>query len=253
MENFYNNYKEKYFGGNEHFISLRRSYDAVGLLTWQTSDFENSRLQTSRDLFTLESLNSRKPLPKKLEVYALLSGVNFPTDFTNHLCRIQQLISEILGNSLHYWVHPWNMGVEYSVFKWPNEPWDQNYNAGIVEVLRSITTKCFLYSIIGVQINPDGCVVARGFDENAEIFRIRALLRSLIPNLPKRQSNWAHIPIGRILEPVGREKFENMSILMNKINCEFIGSTKISSMKFIHETRWYMEERQTIEEYIFNE
>lgn len=234
---------------NGHFARLREEYRAVGDRTWLSEDFTENNLENSRNLFTPESLQARKPQPRALEVYALLSGLPFAEDFTDRLVAVQMRISEILGERLHYWVIPQNLGVEYCVFKWPTEPWDEQWYDAIKNTLNSIPTQAFCFHINGVQINPDGCVVARGFDENAEMFRVRALLRAGVRCLPEKQSRWAHVPLGRILEPLGTERFARLGGLIGEMVDQPIASTNINVMKFIHETRWYMEERETVAEY----
>lgn len=232
-----------------HFTNLREAYRAVGDRTWLERDFAEHNLEVSRALFTPESLQAFQPRPKALEVFALLSGLPFAGDFTDKLVSVQMRISEIIGQRLHYWVAPQNLGVEYCVFKWPTDPWDESWREAIQNVLASIRPTIFRFHICGVQINPDGCVVARGFDENAQLFRIRTQLGSEIAFLPERQSRWAHVPLGRILEPLGTERFAQLARLMRDMANLSIASTDIDSMKFIHESRWYMEERTTLAEY----
>lgn len=232
-----------------HFSHLREAYRAVGERTWSFQDFQDRNLEISRNLFVSESLQERKPRPKALEVYALLSGLPFANDFTDGLISAQMLISEILADSLHYWVEPQNMGVEYCVFKWPTDTWSEGHCCSIQEVLALMTPSVFKFDIRGVQINPDGCVVARGYDENAEIFRVRTLIRTGIPSLPGKQSGWAHVPLGRILEPLGAERFARLRQLINAMSDMPLVTTEINTMKLVHETRWYMEERETLAEY----
>ncbi len=232
-----------------HFAQLRESYRAVGDRTWLTADFDQFNLESSRSLYTAESLHVRNPRPRELEVYALLSGLPFAEEFTDRLTAVQMRISEILGDSMHYWVARQNLGVEYCVFKWPTDSWDEQRCGLVKNVLQSIPKKSFRFYIGGVQINPDGCVVARGFDERAEIFRIRELIRAGIPFLPNKQSGWAHVPLGRILEPLGVEVFERLSSLVRELSDQLIASTEITVMKFVHESRWYMEDREILADY----
>lgn len=234
---------------NAHYSRLRQAYQAVGERTWLEQDFQEQNLESSRSLFVPESLHGRKPRPKTLEVYALLSGLPFAKDFTDSLVSVQERISDIIADCLHYWVEPQNLGVEYCVFKWPADSWGEGQRSAIQEALTMMSPSIFKFHIGGVQINPDGCVVARGYDEDAEMFRLRALLREGIPSMPERQSGWAHVPLGRILEPLGSERFEQLRHFINEISDLPLATTEIDKMKFIHETRWYMEERETLAEY----
>lgn len=235
----------------EHFANLKQKYDSVGNLTWERNDFSESSIERSRALFTDESLYCRKPVPKELEVYALLSGIQFHREITCKLQRLQQRISSILGDSLHYWVLPENLGLEYGVFKWPKESWDETRVPVIRKALSALEVSSFSFFVHGIQINPDGCVVAKGYDEGAAIFKVREKLRTTLNFFPKKQSGWAHIPLGRILEPVGEEKFNELRLLIGEIGQNFIVEHELTSAKFVHETRWYMEEKAVLLEIHF--
>ena len=232
-----------------HFTRLGRAYRKVGDCTWSTEDFLESNLEVSRNLFVPESLVTRRPLPKELEVFALLSGLPFRGDFTDKLVEAQHQISAVLGERLLYWVAPANLGVEYCVFKWPTDSWNEEWLGFIQDLLASIRQPSYRFSIRGVQINPDGCVVAKGFDEDAVLFQIREHLKVEIPFLPSKQSGWAHVPLGRILEPLGVERFAKLAHLMSTMSDLPIATTEINSIKLIHETRWYMEAKTILTEY----
>ncbi len=236
---------------SEHFQNLRASYKKVGDNTWNELNFLEKNLETSRNLFTPKSLELREPEPKKLEVFALLSGLPFGEDFINFLSSIQANISYILGDSLHYWVERDNFGVEYCVFKWPQDDWQDYLTREVGIILESIKAPRYQFHIIGIQINPDGCVVAKGFDENAALFNIRSQIKEKISFLPDKQSGWAHVPLGRILEPLSEDKFARLSAFISRMSDSYLVSAEIASFKFIHETRWYMTEKVVLQEYLF--
>ena len=250
------NYRLKYkdshpisFINLQHSDELMASYDEVGLSTWSADDFAMDNLEVSRNLFTKESVAARRPRPMDVEVYALLSGIPFETEFVNEMIRVQRQIAEIINESIHYWVKPANLGVEYCVFKWPNGIWKNEWISTIQDAIASIVHSSFKYTIGGIQINPDGCVIAKGIDENRVILQIREYLKSRIPFLPARQSRWAHVPLGRILEPIGTVKFKKLAELISDLSSRVIATTVISSVKLVHETRWYMEKKEIITEY----
>jgi len=234
---------------NNHYSFLKESYDKVGKQTWNHSDFQKKEISISRSYYTDKSLLLRKPSPKNLEVYALLSGLPFSTNITEKLISVQNEITKILGESLHYWVKPNNFGLEYCVFKWPDDDWNSSYLPIIKEEISFVESNSFLFHIHGIQINPDGCVVAKGYDENGVIFDIRRKLKEKLYFLPDKQSEWAHIPMGRILEPVGALKFSKLNKFIDKVYDEFIVSDVIDSLSLVHENRWYMEERSILQEY----
>lgn len=238
-------------GNEEHYLNLKNSYDEVGKRTWQHDDFVESSLETSRILFTDESLRVRKPKPKNLEVYALLSGLPFGKEFSNKLLTIQQNISSILDNTAHYWVLPPNFGVEYCVFKWPDDNWNESWLPIIKQELSSLDYPSFNFTIRGIQINPDGCIIAKGYDEGV-IFGIRDRLKSNLKFLPKKQSGWAHVPIGRILEPLGSSKFTKLKNMISELSNLDLATDEIKTIKLVHETRWYMEKKSVLSEIHLN-
>jgi len=237
----------------KHFSELKKSYAKVGDLTWHYEDFLEENISSSRSLYTLQSMSDRRPKPKNLEVYALVSGLSFRNDFSRRLVVIQEQISEILEDSLYYWVKPNNLGVEYAVFKWPDDQWDEAHLKNIKSALASIRKPSYHFYIKGIQINSDGCVVAKGFDQSNTLFQIREQLKSDLPFIPKKQSGWAHVPLGRILEPLGKEKFSRLKKTMEPLLNKDIATTEINVMKLVHETRWYMEEKTILAEYPFSD
>jgi hypothetical protein len=236
--------------GDERHSILRKRYEEVGSKTWRGTDFSQADLNVSRNLFTSVSLKLRKPKPKQLEVYALLSGIPFRAEFSSKLIAVQQRISDILTDSLHYWVLPENLGVEYCVFKWPQEKWVESNSRVVNEELTTVRNKPFTLTIRGIQINPDGTVLARGYDEGGALFNIREQFMNNLDFIPKKQSGWAHVPMGRILEPIGSSKFKELSRLIKELSDLYITSEVIVSVKYVHETRWYMEEKSVLTEVI---
>jgi len=231
-----------------HYSLLNKSYIEVGKETWINKDFKRSSLKASRDLFTEDSLKTNNPKPKKLEVYALLSGLPFEDSFSRELVKIQKRIDQVLDGSLRYWVLQENFGLEYCVFKWPECDWNEEWEGQIYHDLPKID-KAFQFAIIGIQINPDGCIVAKGFDEDGEIFKFRNRIKEKLGFLPKRQSSWAHVPLGRILEPLGEDKFSKLAKLCKELSSVYITSCRINTIKFVHETQWYMEKKNILKEF----
>jgi hypothetical protein len=231
-----------------HYLSLNESYERVGQETWKNKDFNSSSLLVSRSLFTEDSLIKRNPKPKNLEVYALLSGLPFDGGFSRELVKVQKEIDQVLDGSLRYWVLQENLGLEYCVFKWPEYDWNKEWEWQIYNNLPRLN-KPFRFVVYGIQINPDGCIIAKGFDEGEAIFKLRKKIKDRLDFLPDRQSSWAHIPLGRILEPIGEYKFSKLAKLCKELSSIYIASCEIKTLKFVHETQWYMEERLLLKEY----
>lgn len=234
------------------FQSLEKSYRDVGDLTWLYEDFVDEKLEISRSLFVDKSLADRKPRPKQLEVYALVSGISFEKAFMHNLVEARDELINIIDHTLAYWVEPENLGVEYCVFKWPDDDWDEKNLSVVMDAVARIRLPPFEFAIQGIQINPDGCVVAKGFAQPSVIFQVREELKKNILFLPERQSGWAHVPLGRILEPVGADKFACLRDAMKEISAREIAKTRIDVMRLVHERRWYMEEKTVLKEILLD-
>ena len=202
-------------------------------------------IQSSVELFTNESIQNKIPKPIEVDVYTLVSGLPFSQILVNSLLKIQDDIKKILKKTLCYWVKPENLAVEYCVFKWPKSDWKNSWLGEIKSFLDKKQYSSFELKIFGIQLHQDGCIIAKGF-EDGFIRNIRSDLISNFKYLPNRQSNWAHIPLGRILEPVSENVFTQIKQKISQLSNLNIGTENIVEAKFIHETRWYMEERETL-------
>ena len=52
-----------------------------------------------------------------------------------------------------------NLGLEYCVFKWPDGVWDKDWEKLTCQALEELDFHPFLFSIYGIQINPDGVLL----------------------------------------------------------------------------------------------
>lgn len=219
------------------------NYNKVSSQTWSHIDLKKKNLKSSISLFDFQK---KKITPKNLEVIALLSGLPFSRKLTNKVLSIQNKVNKIIGHHNHYWVKKQNFGLEYCVFKWPEQKLKKNELKELLAFISSLKFKNFNILFDGCQLNPDGCVVIRGYDITNNITHIRKLISREISFLPKKQSKWFHIPIGRILEPIGEEQFLKLKKFFQKNSRGWKHYEKINSIKLIHEYQWYMEKRKTL-------
>jgi hypothetical protein len=224
---------------------LNKSYDLIGNKIYDDQSLSRRFLQKSLDLFTKKSLIIRDPKPIDVDVIALVSGLSFSNNLIAVFQKLITEISKILEKTLCYWVKPKNYGVEYCVFKWPNDIWCQDWLNEIISFLESKEYYSFELNITGIQLHQDGCIIAKGYD-CGKIRSIRSDLKSNLKFVPDRQSNWAHVPLGRILEPVSGKKFINLKETIKKFSLEKLGSEKINDAKIVHEKRWYMEKKEIL-------
>ena len=224
---------------------LQQSYDLEGKKIFNLNSLSLKSLQNSINLFESKSLIIKKPKPIDVKVYTLVSGLSFSGSLIKELEQIKNEIGIILNNTLCYWVKPENLGVEYCVFKWPNDLWKENWLNQIISFIKSKEYESFELKISGIQLHPDGCIIAKGYD-NGKIRNIRNDLMSNLQFTPSKQSNWAHIPLGRILEPVSGKIFNKLKKSMKQLSDKHIGNEKIIDQKLIYETRWYMEKKEIL-------
>ena len=219
------------------------NYDEVSSKTWIYSDLKEKNLEFSNSLFELKK---KIIVPKRLEVLALLSGLPFGKALTDKILSTQKKIGKIIGDSNYYWVKKNNLGIEYCVFKWPEEKINKSDFKKILNFVSKLNIEKFNVFFDGCQLNPDGCIVVKGFDVSNNISNLRNLISKNINFLPKKQSNWFHIPIGRILEPVGKKNFLKLKNFFIR-NSEGWGHyEKIKDIKLIYEYQWYMQDRKTL-------
>ena len=219
------------------------NYNKVSVKTWSYFDLKKKNLKPSIALFDFKK---KKITPKNLEVIALLSGLPFSKKLTKKFLSIQNNINKIIGPQHHFWVKKKNFGIEYCVFKWPKQKLKKTEFKELLGFVSNLKFKNFNILFDGCQLNPDGCVVIRGYDVTNDITNIRKLISREISFLPKKQSKWFHIPIGRILEPIGEKQFFKLKKFFQKNSSGWKHYEKINSIKLIHEYQWYMEKRKTL-------
>jgi hypothetical protein len=224
---------------------LKKSYELVGNNIYKRSSLTLNSLKSSINLFTKKSIILKKPRPIDLELYGLVSGLPFSKDTVDSINNISSVIKKFLKNKICYWVKPSNLAVEYCVFKWPMDPWKSRWLNQITHFLKLSQYSSFDLHIEGIQVHADGCIIAKGYD-GGFIRKIRSDIISNLNFVSKNQSNWAHIPIGRILEPISGHLFFGLKELITKFCKTKISKERITQAYFVHESRWYMEKKKII-------
>jgi hypothetical protein len=224
---------------------LRDSYTQVAERLLEVDDFREEELQSSRAVFDPLSLSERTPRPANLDVVALVGGLPFDERLVQALCLAQREIAELVEDALAYWVLPPNLAVEVCVFKWPGEILPDGRFPEIRDAVRTAGPRAFSLVVHGVQVHRDGAVVARGFDGDGELRRLRERLLTDLPWMSRQQSGWAHVPLGRILEPAGNAAFRRLGEASPRLWNSRIGTTEIKSLQLVVESQWYMEDRST--------
>lgn len=223
-------------------LDLEQSYANVFRKSEAYQGFDAVLQEKSRSLFVFDS-ETGKAIPKDLEVYALVGGLEFSDSLKQFAIGIQQLVDKLIGTSERYWVAPHNFGVEYIVTKWPEQKTlsDDQHN-DFISFVHSLNLNTYTLRIRGFQVHTDGCVVLRGYDEG-NLLDVRNILTKRFSWLPARQSGWAHIPIGRILSPLNEDIFKTLISECRRSFDHLHLDERIDELKYVHEKRWYMERK----------
>ena len=152
-----------------------------------------------------------------------------------------------MGSSKVYYVKPKNFGLELLMLKWPDDeiPHQDSLHSA-KDYLNNLCDIDIEISIEGFQFHTDGCMLLRGYDKNSVFRNIRKIGMETIPNIPKRQSSWCHIPLGRILSSVDKESYAKLLKLSKESITNWSHTFKVSNIKILEETRWYQEENKLI-------
>lgn len=207
------------------------------------SDFSEEKLARSRNLFYLENF---QVVPRKFEVWTSLVGLPLPNHLTQNFQTIAKRITEQLpANTRFYQVLPQNYHWEVFIIKRPDEDVDGESLRKVPAILGKVLCNHppFVLSYRGFLITTDGTIIVKGYGNFDEL---RAKFRQEIPFASLQQSRLGHISLGRILDPVGSQAFTELKRLVQDSHNEFYGELKVSALKYVHESQWYMEEREVI-------
>lgn len=227
-------------------LKLEQAYAEVFKKTQVSNNFEVSLLNKSRSLFDFDHVGGVFT-PKPLEVNALVGGLEFSNSLQELAKAVQRRIDEIIQTNQRYWVRPCNLGIEYLVTKWPEEPTlSTSIENEFIDHLKSLNLERYLLKIKGFQVNPDGCFVLRGYD-GGRILQVRNTLREKFGWLPLRQSGWAHIPLGRILCNVSAATHRKLVSECEKSFDAVHFEEPVHEIHYVHEKQWYMERKYKVE------
>jgi hypothetical protein len=224
-------------------MELEGRYQQIQNKLEELSDFSVDSLTRSRNLFHLET---KQVIPRRFEVWTLVVGLPLPNQLTQNFQTLAQQITERFpANTRVYKVLPQNYHWELFIIKRPDEDVTEDCLRKTPDVLREmlINQPCFRISYRGFLITTDGTIIVKGYGEFDEL---RDRLRQTLPWASLQQSNLGHISLGRILDPVGYQCFTELKDLVRTSENEVYGELEVSDVKYIHESQWYMEDREVV-------
>ena len=225
---------------------LLSSYNKRFEEIYKKNFLSEDEISSSQYFFEKDSLTNKQPIPRKLDVYCVVSGLPFENEFIKHIKKIQYKISRILKNTNYYFVKPSNLAVEYIVLKWPNDHLHENILEDTIIQIKKIREHKFKLKSFGFQFHSDGAIILRCVDESQKIQGIRSEFITNIKNLPEKQSSWSHVPLGRILGSVDKEMFKELLNYSEFTQLKYREDTLIKKILLIHEYRWYQSSRKTL-------
>lgn len=224
-------------------MDIESRYSLIKEKFFELREFSQEEQQKSRDLFHLENKEIK---PKNFEVYTFLVGLPIPTELQNAFLEILDSVKKILPNSVRmYSLKRENFHWELFILQRPNESTTESEQSSAVLKAKEIcgNSKKFNLTYRGFLITPDGTIIARGF---ADFDSFREQFKTAMPYSSQKQSNLGHISIGRILDPVDKNTMEKLKEYISEKENTVFGILPVDSVKFIHETQWYMEKYQEL-------
>lgn len=225
--------------------TLEKRYQAIQDNFETLSDFSEKSLKTSRQLFTCER---DRIVPKSFDVWTILVGLPLPNLLTESFNQLCDRVSQILPTHCRlYQVWPQNYHWEVFIIQRPPEQISLADLKNTSQIVQSVLSQIPPFSIAyrGFLITPDGTILVKGY---ATCDRLRQQLREQLPWASVQQSQLVHISLGRILDPVGYQNFRLLKTLVQNALNEDYGEMIVQQVKYVHESRWYMEKQEIITE-----
>ena len=222
---------------------LEGRYQQIQNKLEELSDFSVDSLTHSRNLFHLET---QQVIPRRFEVWTLVVGLPLPNQLTQNFQTLTQQITERLpANTRFYKVLPQNYHWELFIIKRPDEEVAQECLQKTPDILREVLAnqRTFRISYRGFLITADGTIIIKGY---GDFDKLRDRLRKTLPWASSQQSNLGHISLGRILDPVGYQCLTELKDLVRTSENEVYGELEVSEVKYVHESQWYMEDREVV-------
>ena len=225
---------------------IESRYQQIRQKVDELTDFPDAEQAKSRALFDLIDLKNGVVRPRRFDVWTCLAGLPLPHELTQSFQEIARQVENLLPPQvIFYQVIPANYHWEVFIIKRPTEQIYLENLTKAVDILREIFSKESPLHIAyrGFLVTPDGTLLVQG---TGEFDRLRQKLREAIPFASSKQSQLGHISLGRILDPLGEEKFCQLKQMVRDSQNEVYGEWAITEVKYIYERQWYMEDKEVI-------
>jgi hypothetical protein len=228
----------------EHPLDPR--YRAVWETTLRNRRLSAENVAASRFFFDFPN---KQPIPKRFDTYAMLCGLPFSPSVQSILESCWQQCLSVLQHPLAYGVSPANRHAEIFLFQRPEEVFSREEVQAGIQVSLPIARETRPFKIVFCHpfLTLDGAIVAPGFDEPAgTIDALRSKLQQTVTACPKKQSQWLHVSLGRILEPIDGKRLRPLLDRMQSLWGELIDEAAVDELLWIWEKQWYMADREVL-------
>lgn len=229
---------------------LKEKYKKVFDETVAQKELAKEHVEKSKFFFSFNG--NGRPVPKRFDTYGIVCCLPFPAEFQQILEDLWREFLKILNNPLSYGAEPANRHVEIFLFQRPEESFGEDeIKEGIKYSLETAKTmKPFKIKFSYPFVTPDGTIVVPGYDfPEGAVDSFRGALCRGLKNYPKKQSQWLHTSLGRILEPIDRDR---LSSLLSKIENNWgksIGEIEVKEILWTYEKQWYMLDRVVLKQF----
>ena len=232
---------------------LEQKYRTVWETTLRNKHLAPRDVSGSKFFFELNSDETPKiangsPIPRRFNTYALVCCLPFPEYFQKMFEDYWKKFITLLGNPISYGVKPQYRHVEIFLFQRPEEVFSQEQIQAGIKYSLSVGRELppFKISFHYPFITPDGTIVVPGFEDAGAVEEVRLKLRGTLPAYPKKQSQWFHTSLGRILEPLDEIKMAPLLRHMESNWGETIGEVTVNTLLWTWEKQWYMEDKEIL-------
>ena len=228
---------------------LESRYRAVWEATRTNKQLSAEGVARSRFFFEFGAAHCETPVPKRFHTCAIVCGLPFPASVQRAFEDVWQRCLAVLDHPLSYGVEPANRHTEVFLLQEPHERFASQAMAAAVQatVRAAQTTRAFRVAYRFPFMTPDGTIVVPGFDAPyGTVDALRSRLKASAIPCPEKQSQWFHVSLGRILDPIRETRLKPLLDLTESHWGEVITEVTIGELLWIWEKQWYMVDREVL-------
>lgn len=227
--------------------SFNKRYREVWEIIKDNKEISEKAVESSRKYFEFDEKGI--PTPKRFDTYQIICGLGLNKELNISLAKLWEKIMAGLGNPLSYSVKPENLHFELFLFQRPSEQFEPEEVEKAINTSKEILKdqKAFSVTLEHPFITPDGTIVTPGYPTPEScVDSIRENLKKGVKTSPEKQSQWFHVSLGRILEPITKNRLANTLAEIDGAWGNTVGEFEIRELLWTHEKQWYMVNKEIL-------